>query len=265
MKQEIIDKIYESGYDKLIEQFEENGYEFNDYSDTQLILMDSVGRFYMCEYNTFEDIARFLDKFSKMFLKNNDKAILSGMKKVKSVEDFDSLLAEYMPYSEADRCYYFTLGWKKIRNKDVLYELYKECLTLNESNELYDKLMQPSLIKKVKKYNKKDTINNAELIGLLDADGYLTVYHGHVIEDLTNHNSWTIKKEVAEYFGNRNALFNKKKKYYVINGKVKLKDIITYITDRNEFEVVVPGECVNIIETERHEYKEDFKRPFKNE
>ncbi len=88
-----------------------------------------------------------------------------------------------------DECNCFLIGWKEIPNKDVVYELYKDCLTYNESNELYDKLMQQDLIEEVKMNNQQDTTNNAELIELLDAEGYLTIYHGHVTEDLTNHSA----------------------------------------------------------------------------
>lgn len=265
MKPAIEKTLEEKGYEEIFEEIEESGYQFFEYDDNHFFLMDNMGRSYMCEYKTAEDVMKFTDKFVKMFLRNNDEAILSGMKNVQSVDDFDSLLAEYMPYSETDRCYYFILGWNNIPNKEVVYDLFKDCLSSNESNDLYNKLMYPKLIKEIMKHNQKDTTENQELIGLLDAEGYLTIYHGHVTKSLKNHNSWTIKKEVAEYFGNRNALFNQKKEYCVVCGRVKLKDVITYITDRNEFEIVVPDKCVDIISKEQYKYREDFERPFKGE
>lgn len=268
MTQEIENILIDKGYDKIFEEIEENGYQIgvtNIEGDKYFYIADSLYRTKMCKYETAEDIMKFTDKFVKMFLQDNDEAILSGMKNIQSVEEFYSHLLEYIPYNEADICNYFILGWENIPNKEVIYDLFKDCLSSNESNDLYNKLMQPKLIKEVMNHNQKDTTENQELIGLLDAEGYLTIYHGHVTKSLKNHNSWTIKKEVAEYFGNRNALFNQKKEYYVVCGRVKLKDIITYITDRNEFEIVVPDKCVDIISREQYKYREDFERPFKDE
>lgn len=74
---------------------------------------------------------------------------------------------------------------------------------------------------------------------LLDSDGFLTVYHGHAKKTLRNSNSWTIEPEIAHFFGNRNALFMKSDKYYVVTGKVRLEDVIAYVTDRKETEIVV--------------------------
>jgi hypothetical protein len=87
--------------------------------------------------------------------------------------------------------------------------------------------------------NKHDTVENPALINLLDNDGYLTIYHGHCKKTLRNSNSWTLDKDIAKWFGSRNALFSRSSDFYVVTGKVRLDDIIAYITDRNEQEIVV--------------------------
>ncbi len=270
MTQEIENMLIEKGYDKIFEEIEKHGYQVGETvvegtDEEYIYIMDSLYRSQLCKCDTAENIMKFADDFIKKFIQNHDEQILSGMKNVHSTEDFYSHLLEYIPYNEADICGYFILGWKDIPDKDVVYELFKDCLSSNESNDLYNKLMQPKLIKEVMKHNQKDTTENQELIGLLNTEGYLTIYHGHVTKSLKNHNSWTIKKEVAEYFGNRNALFNQKKEYYVVCGRVKLKDVITYITDRNEFEIVVLDKYVDIISKEQYKYREDFERPSKDE
>ncbi len=259
MNQKIKQQLVEKGYVEIFNVIEENGYQIDELDEHHIYFMDSLGKTHLCEYQTAEDIMKFTDKFIKMFLSYNDEDILLGMKNIQSVEDFDLLLAKHMLYNETDRCHYFTVGWKNIPNKETVYDLFKDCLSSNESNSLYNKLMQPALIKEVMKHNKKDTTENQELISLLDAEGYLTIYHGHITKKLENHNSWSIKKKVAERFGNRNALFNNQKEYYLMRGKVKLQDIITYIDDRNEFEVVVHGEKVKLVETETKKFQENYK------
>jgi hypothetical protein len=61
---------------------------------------------------------------------------------------------------------------------------------------------------------------------MLDENGCLTVYHGHVKKTLRNSNSWTIDPEIAHFFGCRNASKQGVDDYYVVTGKVKLEDIL---------------------------------------
>ena len=121
--------------------------------------------------------------------------------------------------------------------------------------------MKPEIISEIRKHNHSDTVDNAELIKLLDAEGYLTVYHGHCKKTLRNSNSWTIKKDIACWFGNRNANLQKQDKYYVVTGKVKLSDIITYITDRQEYEVLVLNKDVKKKTKEFFDKQEPYTIP----
>lgn len=119
-----------------------------------------------------------------------------------------------------------------------LYEAYKEALSAAESGE-YNQFFRAELLAKVRRINHHDTINNPILQSQLDADGYLTIYHGHTKKTLAGSNSWSLSPKVAHFFGRRNALFNAADEYYVVTGKCRPEDIIAYITDRKEEEIVI--------------------------
>jgi hypothetical protein len=53
-----------------------------------------------------------------------------------------------------------------------------------------------------------------------------------------------LNKQTADWFGRRNALFNATNNYYVWTGKVKLEDVIAYITERKEAEIVIKPKYV---------------------
>ena len=208
------------------------------------IIDNSVGNFRVCMYKSVEDITRFIDKLT-MFAEKDDgeiaRQIISDMKQINSFDDFIHVVNKYafgmgMGKHECQEC--FIQYGHHIPNKEAYYDVFKDCLCSSQG-AYYNALMEPEIISEIRKHNHSDTVDNAELIKLLDADGYLTVYHGHCKKTLRNSNSWTIKKDIAHWFGNRNANLQKQDKYYVVTGKVKLSDIITYITDRQEYEVLV--------------------------
>lgn len=131
--------------------------------------------------------------------------------------------------------YWFLLFWGCIP-KEHLYEVYKEEFS---DTKYYNHFIREKLISEIMKVNQHDTVDNNDLKDLLDADGYLTVYHGHSKNTLRNSCSWTLVKETADWFGQRNALFNETNNYYVWTGKVKLENVIAYITERKEAEIVI--------------------------
>lgn len=119
-----------------------------------------------------------------------------------------------------------------------LYEAYKETVS-DATPSMYATLFTSELLAKLHKVNHHDTINNPVLTAKLDADGYLTIYHGHAKPTLRNSNSWSLLPDKAHFFGQRNALYLHTPEYYVVTGKCKLKDVIAYITDANEEEIVI--------------------------
>ena len=126
---------------------------------------------------------------------------------------------------------------------EYLYNNYKDLFCMIDKDKgymgYYNDFFDKKTLQRLMSVNKHDTINNPVLSNLLDEKGYLTVYHGHCKKTMHNSNSWTLNKEVALFFGNRNARFNCNEQFYCVTGKVKLDDVIAYITDREEEEIVV--------------------------
>ena len=187
--------------------------------------------------------------------------LVEDLKEVQSIDDFYKVTHEHGYYSRADMCYCFILFWDSIYNKEALYEIYKTVLTDNESREYYNQLIKPCIVEEVRKYNHTDTVDNEELTSLLDENGYITVYHGHCKKTLRGSYSWTTDCDTAKWFGSRHALFSHSEQYYVVTGKVKLTDIITYITDRNEREVLVKPADVKDKKKEYFSAAERVERP----
>lgn len=72
----------------------------------------------------------------------------------------------------------------------------------------------------------------------------LIIYRGFVNEDGEKSFSWSLDLERATWFANR---FNSDEESYVAKATVNKKDIIGYIVDRSEEEIVVLPENLNII------------------
>lgn len=119
-----------------------------------------------------------------------------------------------------------------------LYEAYIDVL-LDTTPSYYSQLFNKQLVSRLHKVNQYDTVNNKTLIDKVDANGYITIYHGHAKETLKNANSWFLDKEKAKFHGERNSLYLHKPNYYVVTGKCKLEDILAFIEDEREEEIVV--------------------------
>lgn len=143
----------------------------------------------------------------------------------------------YNNYSRCNTVWVCANLWRYIPD-DYLYEAYKEALSEAIPAE-YNQFFKDGLLNKLHRLNHHDTINNLALTDKLDADGYMTIYHGHVKSTMRGSHSWSLNPDIAHFFGNRNALFNSADEYYVVTGKCRPKDIIAYITDRNEEEIVI--------------------------
>lgn len=95
--------------------------------------------------------------------------------------------------------------------------------------------------------------NTAQLKNIADEDGYITIYRGEAdksscIEDAK---SWTLSKDTALFFAKRfldqkHSLKNR----YIHTGKVKLEDILHYMSDTSEREVLVEYTSIIDITTE---------------
>lgn len=187
--------------------------------------------------------------------------LVEDLKEVQNIDDFYKVTHEHGYYSRADMCYCFILFWDSIYNKEALYEIYKTVLTDNESREYYNQLIKSDIVDEIRRCNCADTVDNEELKNLADENGYITVYHGHCKKTLRGSYSWTTDYETAKRFGSRNALFSHSEQYYVVTGKVKLTDIITYITNRNEREVLVKPSDIKDKTKEYFSAAERVERP----
>lgn len=267
MKKELEDKLDAMGVDDILDQLEALGAGFEEINvggKEELMLRYDCDEYdlnaYLCKEDSAEKIIDFL-KFHLLRMQDNDDIIIEEIKKVQSVIQFDEIINKYTPGQKTDKTTYFCSYWKLIPNKKAFYDIYKDCLTGNEDKWCYNQLMKADLINEVRKYNSVDVAENKELLDLVDNDGYITIYHGHSKPTLRGSYSWTIKKDIAKWFGNRNALFSGADKFYVATGKVLLKDIITYVTDRQEFEVVV---CPKDVKEKTKEYFDRNKKDVEN-
>ena len=164
--------------------------------------------------------------------------IAKSISQINDNNSFSDVVSKLGGYSAENLIYYFCNFWSCIPNEH-LFEAYADCLTMCETHSNYDFFFKKDILTKVHQLNKHNTIDNAKLQSQLDSDERLTVYHGHCKPTMRGSNSWTLDKDIAMFFGKRNALFSKVSDFYVVTGKVALKSIIAFIDDREEQEVVV--------------------------
>ncbi len=169
--------------------------------------------------------------------------LIADLEKMQNYNDYFDILPKHIKMKNGRYVLFFTRYWNKIPDK-LFYDLYKKILCDVRRNNYFKELFNVQLERHIKKFNKHDTVDNEKLKGMLDENGYLTVYRGHSSYLLRNTASWTLSKDFAFWFGKRIALLNKTDGYYIYTGKVMLKDILAYITDKNEEEIVVPSKYV---------------------
>jgi hypothetical protein len=184
------------------------------------------------------------------YVKNTPK-VKAEVEKINAGYSFADVVNQVVVSSRDNEQTYFNLLWQCIPD-EYLYETYKQ-IFLDVSSRFYFRMFANDLLEKVRMLNKRDTVDNPALRSLLDSDGYLTVYHGHVKKTLQNSHSWTTAPEIAHFFGCRNADRQRVDDYNVVTGKVKLDDVIAYITERDEREIGVLNKDV------RDKKKELFK------
>lgn len=88
----------------------------------------------------------------------------------------------------------------------------------------------------------------AEQKTLLELPDEITVWRGshHSVENASNGMSWTIDYEKAKWFANR----YKRPERFLAEGKVKKEHVLAYFSGRNESEVLIMPENVEIISVE---------------
>ena len=193
----------------------------------------------------------------------NYKEIAKIMKELRNMEtasDFSHVVSNNMNLSGENRVWTFLNLWKYIPDS-CFYEVYKECLSTCENKSDYRRFFKPELLAKATKLNTYDTVDNPHLKSIADTEGYITIYHGNAGKTMSGACSWSLSKDISIFFGNRNALFGKLNEYYVVTGRVKLENIIAYITDRKEEEIVVLPKNVEYSFKAREVFERDPNRP----
>lgn len=81
----------------------------------------------------------------------------------------------------------------------------------------------------------------------IDTDGYLTIFRGFNHMSREDGNSFTLSKAKAIWFANRYASMGKEKGY-VNKYKIHISDVLAFITDRKEAEIVAWPDDVILLE-----------------
>lgn len=122
--------------------------------------------------------------------------------------------------------------WSLIENG---YDLEELCEYLIEFR--YCSSCCVELTKQLKKQLKKQ----------MDTDGYLTIFRGFNHMSREDGNSFTLSKAKAIWFANRYASMGKEKGY-VNKYKIHISDVLAFITDRKEAEIVAWPDDVILLE-----------------
>ena len=133
---------------------------------------------------------------------------------------------------------YFVTLYSKIPER-FLYEIYKEALMKRIRHKFKKQLFTEKLERKIKALGKDEILSNTNLVNLADDDGFITVYRGHTDDIEYTSASWTANEDFAHRFGKRHALFDNLPYYYVTKGRVNIDDIVMYITEKGEDEIIV--------------------------
>ena len=133
---------------------------------------------------------------------------------------------------------FFVILYDKFPER-FLYGVYKEALMKDSRHKFKKQLFTEKLESKIRKLGKKEILANTHLLNLADEGGFITVYRGHT-EDIEHTSaSWTASLKCAHHFGKRHASFDKLPYYCITKGRADINDILAYITEKNEDEIVI--------------------------
>jgi hypothetical protein len=187
------------------------------------------------------------------------KEVVERLKAAKTEKDYDDVLrfAYDGAWSAANETQFVAVSYKSIPDA-LLYRAWIAAVC--DDRGLYNSLFKPEIIARVMAVKAPYVDENQNLVNMLDADGSLTIYHGYAKKTLHDSNSWTVNRDIAEWFGRRNCTYHNRKgeksdTYWVASGKAKLADVIAFITERNEDEIVVLGR--NVKKVVKEEYRFD--------
>ena len=120
--------------------------------------------------------------------------------------------------------------WHRVENGTDLEDLF--CYLYDSR---YSFSCRQGIAKQLKKQLKKQ----------IDSDGYITIYRGFNKYSRENGNSFTLSKKVAIKFSNRWG----EDEGYVNKYQIHIDDVVAFITDRTEAEIVADPDDVIFLET----------------
>jgi hypothetical protein len=128
---------------------------------------------------------------------------------------------------------------------EMLGQLWADCENIWQNGVLW------SIALHLPRKNRERIMNKKERAALAKLCPVFTLYRGSCAPDkMGSGMSWTLNREQAEWFAQR---FNQggKRDMYLHTATVKRKDVIAYLTVRNENEIVVMPENLNDMRTEQ--------------
>ncbi|PLS19442.1 hypothetical protein CVD28_03225 [Bacillus sp. M6-12] len=185
---------------------------------------------------TYVDIQNLNESFLDMYqVKKTIHSLREDMEKFRDEGDYESII-----HITSNK--YVLNIFHEVYNEVELekrYSLFRETYTQMEYGF---EAFQPDILEEVLTLN-MDTSFKEQLKP--DNKGYITIYRGEGSKSrgLEEAYSWTINQKIAHFFAKR---FDKEGKVY--QGKVHINDVIDYIDDRNEGEIlVIPTNVKEII------------------
>lgn len=167
--------------------------------------------------------------------KERQNYIQQKLEKFADIGDFEGYFT-LLPKSE------HFIKYKELFDKikpNQKYKIFRQIWTLNEGGfdiELYKQTIKF-------KHKRSKNVMKRKLNLLADTDGYLTIFRG--INDYNNPDgfSWTINQEKALWFSTRFGC----ERGYVLKAYAHVDDVIDFIVDRNESEVIVSPDKIKTV------------------
>lgn len=158
--------------------------------------------------------------------------------------DFDRMLREignYEPVWKYTRHDLLKAVWHIVPDNKK-YELFEfDYTTSKQTGDIWYANMIINDIRRLRPQSVLDA-----LLPYTDANGYIAVYRG--TSSCRNQEysfSWSVSKDVADFFAYRHNLFRGGKKSYVSTGRIKVDDVAMFIKEP-EFEIIQFGQVKDI-------------------
>lgn len=137
------------------------------------------------------------------------------------------------------------LHHKNINNNALKWALAGEALVSDRNCDFPDPWIseiQDLICNHTQFEDYRSIMTREEYLSLNSLPEKVTVFRGHTEEYVRNGFSWTLEKEIAEYFATFHQRYETKTT--VLQGGIQRKSIIALLLRKNEFEVFTPSQMV---------------------